>query len=354
MAVLNHNYRKEGKGMQNNMVYKKESLESLCNQYSKFFSVGVAIDAEKINIYKKILEQHFNSITSENNMKFALIHPERNCFDWKEADKLVKYANDNKKYMRGHTLIWHEQLPEWVFDEKSQVVTREFALGIMERHISEIVSHYKGRVNCWDVVNEVIDDEKEFLRKTKWLTSIGDDYIDKAFYYAKEADPKGVFFLNDYNGNIKEKQDKIYSLVKKMKQDGVPIDGIGIQGHYSIVYPTLDEIRCEIERYARLGLQVHITELDISLYDYNDRRVGFEVAPLERLKRQEEMYYNIFEIYRKYNDVITNVTVWGVADDYTWLDDFPVKGRKDWPLLFDTQREPKKVLYSLMEACRKH
>lgn len=331
-------------------IYEADKFESLSGQYKKYFNVGVALDANKIGRYKIILEQHFNSVTSENNMKFAVIHSERERFDWQEADKLVEYANDNGKYMRGHTLIWHEQLPEWVLNSNGRIITRESALSVMEKHISEIVSRYKGKVNCWDVVNEVVDDENDFLRKTKWLTAIGEDYISKAFHYAREADSNVELFLNEYNGNIKEKQDKIYMLVERLKREDVPINGVGIQGHYSIFYPTLDEIRAEIERYAKLGLQIHITELDISLFEYTDKRTDFNVAPLDRVKRQEEKYNKIFEIYRQYSDVITNVTLWGVADDCTWLDDFPVKGRKDWPLLFDVQLKPKKVLYSLMKA----
>ncbi|MDD5901676.1 MAG: endo-1,4-beta-xylanase [Lachnospiraceae bacterium] len=326
-----------------------ELTKSLCKEYKGFFKIGAAVDAEDIFRYQGILQQHFNSITSENDMKFEKIHPERGRFAWDASDKLVEYATRSGKYMRGHTLLWHEQMPGWICDENTDILTREDTLKVMEEHISEIVSRYKGRVNCWDVVNEVIDNDDGFLRKTRWFDIIGEDYIDKAFHYAREADPKAQLFLNEFNGNQQEKQERICTLVERLKKKRVPIHGIGIQGHYSIAYPKMEEVRAEIERYARLGLQIHITELDVSLFEYSDRRPHLGVDVFERQKRQEEMYYRLFEVYRQYSDVVTNVTLWGVADDDTWLDDFPVKGRKDAPLLFDVDLKPKAALYAVME-----
>lgn len=328
---------------------QRSELKSLCEQYSKFFYIGAAVDCDRMDHYKAIIDRHFNSITPENSMKFNVIHPEADEFDWQGADAIVSYALNSGKIVRGHTLLWHQQLPNWVFSSENHPICRESLLRIMEKHICEIVSRYKGKVNIWDVVNEALSDDIGFFRSTSWLDVIGEDYIKKAFCFAREANPDAKLFYNDFNGNKKDKQDRIFELIRGMKKENVPVDGVGIQAHYNIFYPELDDIKREIERYSKLGVRIHITELDISVFDFSDGRKDMIIPSYEQLQRQEEMYYRIFEIYRQYNDVIDNVTLWGVADDYTWLDNYPVSGRKDWPLLFDEQLKAKNVLNRVMD-----
>lgn len=324
----------------------EQKNNSLCKRYSGSFRIGVAVDYERCQNYHDIISRHFNSITPENDMKFEVIHPNKNVFAWERMDDLSKYAMENKCSVRGHTLLWHEQIPEWVKNYDGNV---KYLRRIMCNHIMTIVDRYKNIIDSWDVINEAFsDDNREIFRKTLWFNAMGEKFIDYAFMAAKEAAPNGLFFLNDYNGHIVSKRNKMVSFIDAMKKRGISLDGIGIQGHYNIYFPSLDMIKSELEEYARRGLRIQITELDISLFDFHDHRVDLLQPTKEMVKRQKEMYYNLFSLYEKYKDYISSVTFWGVADDHTWLDSYPIEGRKDWPLLFDEKLQEKQVLQCLL------
>ena len=186
------------------------------------------------------------------------------------------------------------------------------------------------------------------MRSTKWLEILGEDYIRHAFEAAHEADPNALLFYNDYNETEPVKRDKIYKLVRSLKEKGVPIHGIGMQGHWNIYGPSLDEIRQAIELYASLDLQLHITELDLSMFHFEDRRTDLLVPTEQMVELQEQRYEDIFRLFKEYRDVITSVTFWGAADNYTWLDNFPVRGRKNWPFLFDGELQPKKAFWRVI------
>lgn len=317
-------------------IEKSSKKVCLKDKYRAYFPIGTAINSEMIERYGSIITDNFSSITLENEMKFSKIHPFEGEYSFEESDRLVEYALDNKMFVRGHTLVWHESVPDWLFNDNNHIVTRELLLDRIKEHIHTVVGKYKGKVYCWDVVNEVIDDSEElFYRHTPYYKIIGEDYIEKAFQYAHEADSDALLFLNDYNVCIGHKCEKIYKLVKRLKEKDVPIHGVGLQGHYNINYPSIDAIRKGIERIAELGIQIQFTEMDISVYGYEDRRKDLLMPTSEMMERQAESYGRLFELLREYKDVITGVTLWGVADDYSWLHDFPVEGRKDWPLLFD-------------------
>lgn len=303
------------------------------------------MNATTISSQRSLLLEHFNSITAENEMKFERLHPAKDRYTFEQADRLVGFAREHGMKMRGHTLVWHNQTPSWVFqDGNGMAAGREHLLSRMKQHIQTVVSRYSDDIYCWDVVNEVIADEgSEPLRKSPWLDIVGPDFIDKAFEFAHEADPKAQLFYNDYNECSPEKRERIYSLVRGLMDRGVPIHGVGLQGHWKLYGPTLDSIRAAIERYAELGLKLQITELDISVYEHEDRRTDLKAPTAEMIAMQEERYESIFRLFREYKDVITGVTFWGAADDYTWLDNFPVKGRKNWPFLFDEQQRPKRA-----------
>lgn len=326
-------------------------IKSLCNVYRDYFPIGAAVNKKLIKSHEGLLKKHFNSITAENDMKFIEIHPKENEFTFEKADLLLQFAKENNKKMRGHTLVWHNQTPDWVFsNEDGSTISKEDLLLRMKEHISKVVGHYRDDIYCWDVVNEAIDDKtSEFLRKTKWLEIIGEEYIEKAFLFAHEADPNAMLFYNDYNETNPEKRDKIIKLVKSLKAKDIPIHGIGLQGHWNIVTPTIDEIRESIERYAELGLKLQITEMDISVFEFDDHRADLSAPLEEMLEKQQKLYYDAFSLFREYKDVITGVTLWGVADDYTWLDNFPVIGRKNWPLLFDTHHNPKGSFWKVID-----
>ncbi|MFW5984832.1 MAG: endo-1,4-beta-xylanase [Halanaerobiaceae bacterium] len=326
-------------------------MKSLFKSYENEFKIGAAVNQRTIKTHQDLLKDHFNSLTAENDMKFASVQPEEGRFTFRKADKIVEFARENDKAVRGHTLVWHNQTPDWVFsDQQGNQVGSEKLLARMKDHIFQVVERYKGEVYCWDVVNEAIADDKEkTLRETKWREIIGPEYIKKAFNYAHQADPEALLFYNDYNATQPQKRDKIFKLVQDLLEAGTPIHGIGIQGHWNIYSPSVDEIEAALKKYASLGLKIHITELDISVFAFDDRRKDLEQPTEEMMDLQAEKYRKVFALFREYSEVIGNVTFWGVADDQTWLDNFPVQGRKNWPLIFDTEHNPKKSFWEIIE-----
>lgn len=327
-----------------------DNIKSLCKEYAGYFPIGAAVNPRVIKSHKELIVKHFNSITAENEMKPISVRVSETEYNFKKADILAEFAQTNKMKLRGHTLVWHNQTPGWFFTNKDGgPATRELALHRMKEHIDTVTTHFKGKTYCWDVVNEAIDDNASgYLRKSKWLDTVGEDFIDKAFEYAHASDPDALLFYNDYNEIVPDKCERIYRLVKSLKDRDVPIHGIGMQGHWSIFSPTLDEIKRAVDKYASLGLKLQVTELDVSLFvpDYKGTELKAPLADL--LKMQEEYYAKIFELFREYKEVINGITFWGAADDVTWLNDFPVRGRKNWPLPFDDDQKPKAAFYSII------
>lgn len=317
----------------------------LSEKYREYFPVGVAVRLDNVNRYREILK-HYNSITMEDELKFCNVHPQEDVYSFEASKEILKFAMANNMSVRGHTLIWHEQVPDWVFS--SEKLSRDVLLKRMEEHISIVVDQFKNSIFIWDVVNEPFDDGAQLLRNTKWYEIIGEDYIERAFFYAHEANPKAKLFLNEYNCEIPEKRDKLFSYVEGLKRKGVPIHGIGVQGHYSIFFPSVEMVRDMLLKYAKLDLQIQITELDISVFQFQDERTDLKRPSKEMLDKQARMYSDLFSVFREFKDIITGVTFWGVADDHTWKDDFPVKGRKDWPLLFDENLRPKEAFNAIM------
>ena len=330
-------------------------VSSLSDVFKDNFLIGAAVNPITIRSQKDLILKHFNSLTSENEMKFERLQPEEGRFTFEEADKLIAFAQDNKKNVRGHTLVWHNQTPDWVFSNNNgEVVDRDTLLARMKAHISTVMGRYKGQIYAWDVVNEdVADSGTNILRDSKWKAIIGEDFIDKAFEYAHLADPEAALFYNDYNESDPGKREKIYTLVKSLVEKEVPIHGIGLQGHWNLYDPTLDHIKKAIERYASLGLQIHITEMDVSMFGFDDKRADLKAPTEEMIEKQTERYVEFFNILKEYSNVIKSVTFWGVADDYTWLDDFPVRGRKNWPFLFDQNHNPKQAFWKVVDINKK-
>lgn len=318
------------------------------------FLIGAAVNPHTIKQAGELIAYHFNSITAENEMKFELLHPNEETYNFEEADRIAAFARSHHMKLRGHTLIWHNQTTEWLFQHKDgSTVDKETLLARMKSHIDTVVRRYKDDIYCWDVVNEAIADEgEELFRPSKWLDIIGEDFIAKAFEYAHEADPDALLFYNDYNESNPEKREKIYTLVKSLLDQGVPIHGIGLQAHWNLYDPDLSDIRAAIERYASLGLQLQVTEMDVSVFKFEDRRTDLTKPTDEMIALQEERYAQFFQLFKEYRDVLTGVTFWGAADDYTWLDYFPVRGRKNWPLLFDIHQQPKPAFWKVIEAVR--
>lgn len=321
----------------------QNEIRSLCEVYKEYFPIGAAVSSKRLNKYDELLRNHFNSVTPENALKMINIYKGADKYSFEEMDQIVQYAKTNDKLIRGHVLIWHSQAVDSFFEnENGEPVSRETLLRQMREYIRQIVGRYKKDIYCWDVVNEAIDDDDNvFLRETKWKSIIGDDYIEKAFRFAHEEAPDALLFYNDFNYVIKNKREKLYKLIKSLMERDVPIHGIGIQGHWGLYSPDVSDIRSAIDMFANLGLQIQLTEMDMSMFLWGDNRTDLKQPTEEMLKKQAEKYSRIFEILREYAEVISGVTFWGVADDYTWLHDFPVEGRINWPLLFDADLKPK-------------
>jgi endo-1,4-beta-xylanase len=325
--------------------------KTLKEAYKDFFPVGVAVAPGNLaGPAADLIVQQFSSLTPENAMKMGPIHPEPNRYAWQGPDAIVAFAQKNGMKVRGHTLCWHNQTPKWFFtDSTGGQVSREVLLGRLRQHINEVVGRYKGKVYAWDVVNEAVPDTGTSLyRRSKFYEIIGEDYIAKAFEYAHAADPDAVLFYNDYNTESSAKREKIFRLLKKLKEKNVPVHGVGLQGHWSIYEPSAQDIEKSIQQFSSLGLKVQITELDISVHPKEHERrekkpTDTGELTAEMIQKQSAQYKMLFDVFRKYKGTVTGVTFWNVSDKTTWLDNFPVPNRKDYPLLFDQEYKPKKA-----------
>jgi endo-1,4-beta-xylanase len=331
--------------------------KGLKDYYKNYFPIGVSVSPQSLKTDEAaLILQQFNSLTPENAMKMGPIHPEENKYYWKDADSIVAFAQRNGLKVRGHNLCWHQQTPRWLFkDSAGNTVTKEILLKRLKDHITTVVNRYKGKIYAWDVVNEAVSDNPdELLRNSDWYKICGEDFIAKAFEYAHEADPKAILFYNDYNTERREKTERVYQLLKKLLDAGVPVQGIGFQGHWSIFEPNREDLEYTIEKFASLGLQVQITELDISIYKWeknNRQKLATDVDAYtpDLEKQQAEKYKMVFELFRKYQKNISGVTFWNISDRHTWLDNYPVAGRKNYPLLFDTNLKPKKAFWEVVK-----
>lgn len=327
-------------------IFAQKTLKSA---YKDYFPIGVAVAPRHLSGPEAaLITRQFSSITPENAMKMGPIHPEPNRYHWQDADAIVAFAMKNGMKVRGHTLCWHNQTPKWFFtDEAGKQVSREVLLERLKQHINDVVGRYKGKVYAWDVVNEAVPDTgTSIYRKSRFYEIIGEDYIEKAFEYAHAADPDALLFYNDYNTESEAKREKIYQLLKKLKDRNVPVHGVGLQGHWSIYEPTAAQLEKSITRFASLGLAVQVTELDVSVHakehERRQKRADDNAALTpDMVSRQSAQYKMLFEVFRKHRKTLTGVTFWNISDKYTWLDNFPVPGRKDYPLLFDTEMKPK-------------
>lgn len=334
-----------------------ENEKGLKDYYKDYFPIGAAVSPQVLKgPEEELILREFSSITAENAMKIGPIHPEENRFNWEPADQIVNFAQSNGLRMRGHTLCWHNQTPQWLFqDNEGKAVTKEVLLARLKDHITKVVTRYKGKIYAWDVVNEVIDDNAEkFYRDSKWFSICGEEFIAKAFEFAHEADPDALLFYNDYNTENTAKREKIYQLVKKLIEAKVPVHGVGLQGHWSIYEPSEKELRESLEKFKSLGIAVQITELDVSVYPLeHGRRDAKPNEPNsltdEMIRKQADQYKMFFRVFREYKEVITGVTFWNVSDKRSWLDSFPVAGRKNYPLLFDQDLKPKKVYWDVVK-----
>ncbi len=281
------------------------SSAGLKDYYKEYFPIGVSVMPSNLKGDEaELILQQFNSLTPENSMKMAPIHPEENRYYWNDADSIVAFAQRNGLKLRGHTLCWHNQTPGWLFkDSAGNTATKEVLLQRLKDHITAVVSRYKGKIYAWDVVNEAISDKPdEYLRSSLWYQIGGEEYIARAFEYAHAADPNAVLFYNDYNEINATKREKIYKLVKGLKDTGVPIGGVGLQGHWAINEPSRDQLDSTLKKFSDLGLKIQVTELDISVYpkEHNAREAKPADADTaftsEKEQKQIEVYKKCFDL----------------------------------------------------------
>jgi endo-1,4-beta-xylanase len=322
--------------------------------------VGVAINEAQITGTDArgaaIVAAQFDSISPENVLKWERIHPKLDVYAFELADKYVEFGVKNHMFIVGHNLVWHAQVPDWVFlDDQGKPLTREALLKRMHDHIFKVVGRYKGRIQSWDVVNEALNEDGT-LRQSKWMKIIGEDYIVKAFEYAHEADPQAELNYNDYNLENPEKREGAIALIKKLQANGIKIAVVGVQGHDRLDWPSAALEEQTIDAFAKLGVKVAISELDIDVLPpiapgsadislkvkvdpkLNPYANGLPDDVQQALTRQ---YASLFGVYLKHRAVMSRVTLWGLTDADSWRNNWPVAGRMDYPLLFDRNGQPK-------------
>ena len=335
------------------------------------FSIGVALSPDQYKGLDEratpIIKKQFNSITPENDMKWMHIHPESDVYFFDDADDFVEFGEEHDMFIIGHTLVWHSQTPRWVFeDEHGDPLTRDALLARMEDHIKTVMGRYKGRVDGWDVVNEALNDDGT-MRESPWYTIIGEDYLAKAFQFAKEADPEAELYYNDYNLHLPAKADAAVALVRSIQEQGIEVTGIGMQGHYGMDYPTAEDFDSSITKFKKLGV-VAITELDIDVLPSPWEHMGADVnmtaelrdelnpftkgLPDSVLDVQTRQFEMLFKVMLEHADAINRVTLWGVTDGDSWKNGWPMPGRTNYPLLFDRNGKPKPAVPKIVELAK--
>ena len=334
--------------------------------------VGAALNAaqftERDARSAAIVKAQFNTITPENVLKWESVHPAPGRYDFALPDRYVEFGERNGMFVIGHTLVWHSQTPRWVFeDDGGRPLTRDALVERMRDHIRTVVGRYRGRVKGWDVVNEALNEDGT-LRRSPWLTIIGEDYLAKAFQFAHEADPTAELYYNDYSLENPAKRDGAVMLLKRLQAAGVSLKAVGLQGHQKLTWPSLEQEDSTIAAFAALGVRVNITELDVDVLPAATPSRGADVAARAESQARlnpygsglpdsvqaalAQRYADLFAVYLKHREVIDRVTFWGVTDGDSWLNDWPVRGRVNYPLLFDRQGQPKPAFDAVVRVAR--
>lgn len=348
---------------------KSPSQPALKDVLGKYFLVGAAVDrnlpAGEDPQAETLVKAQFNQVVAENCMKGELIHPEVNRYDWTDADRLVDWSQRHGMTLIGHCLVWHSQPPKWMFtDETGKNVSRETLIGRMYSHIMTVVTRYRGKIKGWDVVNEAFEDDGSY-RKTPYYNIIGPEYLALAFQFAHEADPDAELYYNDYSMSKPGKREAVCQLVRQLKAKGIRIDAVGMQSHNGYNYPDYSDYEKSLEAFAAEGVKVMLTELDMNMLpnpkDFNGAEISQNFKLMEQYnpyvkgldkkaqKLFNQRYLDLFRIVERHKDVISRVTFWGVNDGHTWLNDWPVKGRTNYPMLFDRDYQAKPVVKDILK-----
>ena len=313
-----------------------------------------------------IIKAQFDTISPENVLKWQPVHPEPDRYNFGPADQYVEFGQKNGMFIIGHNLIWHEQTPKWVFqDEKGNPVDRDTLLLRMSNHIFTVVGRYQGKISGWDVVNEALNEDGT-LRESPWKKIIGEDYLLKAYQFAHAADPQAELYYNDYSLEHERKRNGAIALIKKLQAQGVHIAGVGLQGHYNMNWPTPAQLDETIETLSKLGVKVMITELDMNLLPSPTQSQAADISMNFALRAKLNPYTNglpddvqqalakryadLFTVFVKHHDTVSRVTFWGVTDADSWLNNWPVRGRTAYPLLFNRDGRPKPAFNAVIQT----
>ena len=355
---------------------EQQSTSTLKETFENAFLIGNALNEDIASgidsVSQNIILNQFNAITPENVMKAERINPEPGVFNFKPADDFVAFGKKNNMFIVGHTLIWHNQTPAWFFqDEQGNPKTKEAQMERMRAHIETVAGRYAGKVHAWDVVNEVIDNDGSY-RPTNWVNGIGngDTLVKNAFKFANKYAPNTELYYNDFNAWRPTKRDGIMRMVRMLQQEGVKIDGIGIQGHWGLNYPKTEYIEAAIDSFASLGVKVMITELDVDVlpltkegqiigtgllhpqYDLEEFKTFLDPyrngLPEDMQLQLAHRYAELFEIFYKKRDKIDRVTFWGLHDGMSWKNDYPIANRTNYPLLYTRDKTPKPALNAIL------
>ena len=337
------------------------------------FLVGAALNARQFSgqdtLGAALVTTNFNTITPENVLKWEYVHPREGAYDFAAADQYVAFGEQHGMFIVGHTLVWHNQTPSWVFvDSAGNPLGRVALLERLRDHIQTVVGRYRGRVRGWDVVNEALNEDGS-LRQTRWQQQIGDDYLEWAFRFAYQADPEAELYYNDFSLENAPKRQAALNLVRRLREEGIPITAVGLQGHDRMEWPSTAQVDTTVAAFADAGFPVMITELDIDMLPRPNRAppgadVSAAVAPAvslnpypnglpdSLLQVQARRYTDLFAAFLRHPGAVKRVTFWGVTDRDSWLNDWPVPGRTNYPLLFDRDGRPKPAFAAVVAECR--
>jgi endo-1,4-beta-xylanase len=349
-----------------------QTTPALKDAFHGIFRIGAAINQaqfeERDARGDAIISTQFDTISPENVLKFEVVHPRPDGYNFEPGDRYVAYGEKHKMFIVGHCLVWHSQTPRWVFeDADGKPLTRNALLERMHDHIRTLAGRYKGRIAGWDVVNEALNEDGT-LRQSPWLKIIGDDYILKAFQFAHEADPQAELYYNDYSLENEPKRKGAVELIRKLKAAGATVTAVGLQGHDKMDWPSVEQQAATIEAFSALGVKVNITELDVDVLPRTQRQNTADVsatalgnassnpyvAGLPDLVQQAlaKRYAELFQVFIAHKDAITRITFWGVTDGDSWLNNFPTRGRTNYPLLFDRQGKTKPAFDAVIQTAK--
>lgn len=346
------------------VIEENQELNSLKNAFKDRFYTGAAINDAQIigsdTLAVRLLEKEFNTITAENVMKWEEIHPTPDSFNFELSDKFIALGLKNTMHIVGHTLLWHSQIGPWMNRVRDSAAMASY----IEHHITTLVSRYQGRIHGWDVVNEALNEDGS-LRESIFLKVMGEHYLAFAFKLAEKADPNAELYYNDYNMWKPEKRLGAIRIIKQLQSSGARIDGVGMQAHWSLTDPSVEDIENSIIAYSELGIKVMFTELDITVLPNPWDLEGAEISqnfegsaymnpfpkglPDSVQIQLAQRYEDIFKLFLKHEDKISRVTFWGVNDGNSWLNNWPIKGRTNYPLLYDRKYMPKMAYDSILQ-----